>query len=278
MKTILVPTDFSKEANHALLYAVNLAREFNSSIILYHSFIPFESGFYPYPKSARENAEQEESLMKQLNRIKKRILKSFETLDLEVYVDRGPAGLRMNDFCKKKKVDLIVMGTTGASGIKEVIAGSFTADTMTSAKIPVLAIPGRKAFKIPRKILFATDYSKSDIKSIEFLIEWSRLFKSQIDILHIDDSGKMNVEVENDYKEFKTKIANRITEVLINFHHIRGGNISEEFLEFGKKIKADVLAISPVPVKGLWDSLFNKSITKTTAYHSKIPLLSIPNK
>lgn len=278
MKTILVPTDFSAQANHAIGYTVKLAREFNASIILYHSFIPFESGFYPYSKSFKENAEQEASLIKQLNRIKTRILKSSNSLDIDVYVDRGPAGLTMNKFCKKNKIDLIVMGTTGASGIKEVIAGSFTAETMTSSKIAVLAIPGKKTFKIPRKILFATDYSKSDIKSIEFLIEWSRPFKSQIDILHIDDSGKMNAEVESNYKEFKTKIANRITEVLINFHHTRGSNISEEFLEFGKKIKADILAISPVPEKGLWDSLFNKSITKTTGYHSKIPLLSIPIK
>lgn len=205
MKTILVPTDFSIPADYAIHYAIGLAKKFNSSIILYHAFIPFESGFYSYTQSTKENLETENNLIKRLDKIKEGLLKKNKQLSVSIHVDRGPESIRLVEFCKKKKIDLIVMGTTGASGLKEVIIGSFTADTMAKAPCPVLAIPKGCKFRIPKKNTFASDYHKTDIQAIRFISEWNKPFKAQINILHIDDREQTASSEEKLYTKFKRK-------------------------------------------------------------------------
>lgn len=278
MKSILVPTDFSIPADYAIHYAIGLAKKFNSSIILYHAFIPFESGFYSYTQSTKENLETENNLIKRLDKIKEGLLKKNKQLSVSIHVDRGPESIRLVEFCKKKKIDLIVMGTTGASGLKEVIIGSFTADTMAKAPCPVLAIPKGCKFRIPKKITFASDYHKSDIQAIRFISEWNKTFKAQINILHIDDREQTIASEEKLYTKFKRKFEKECENVSITFQHTEGTDISKAILEITLNDKTDILAISPIKHKGFWNNLFHKSITKTTAYHIRIPLLTIPIK
>lgn len=278
MKTILVPTDFSIPADYAIHYAIGLAKKFNSSIILYHAFIPFESGFYSYTQSTKENLETENNLIKRLDKIKEGLLKKNKQLSVSIHVDRGPESIRLVEFCKKKKIDLIVMGTTGASGLKEVIIGSFTADTMVKAPCPVLAIPKGCKFRIPKRITFASDYHKTDIQAIRFISEWNMPFKAQINILHIDDKEQTAASESEVFTKFKNKIEKECENVPITFQHTEGTDISKAILEITLNDKTDILAISPIKHKGFWNNFFHKSITKTTAYHIRIPLLSIPVK
>lgn len=270
IKKILVPTDFSALADDAVHYAMKLAKGFNAAVILYHSFVPFESAFYPPAQRKEENKDVENNLIKRLARIKDALLKTNKDIPISVYVDRGPEGLRLIEFCKKRKIDLIVMGTKGASGLKEVVIGSFTAETMTKAPCPVLAIPQKWKFKIPKKITFASGYHKKDIQSIKFLLKWNGFFKTKINILHIDD-GKQPTEA---FAEYKRKIEKQSEGV--SFQHIEGKDISKTILHSTLKAKTDVLALSPIRREGIWANLFHKSITKTIAYHIHMPILSIP--
>jgi len=278
MKTILVPTDFSVPADYAIHYAIELAKKFNSSIILYHSFIPFESGFYPIAQSKKENQVTEDNLIKRLTKIKDELLKSNKNVPVSIHVDRGPESLRLIEFCKKKKIDLIVMGTTGASGLKEIGIGSFTADTMAKSTCPVLAIPHKCIFKIPKKITFASNYHKKDIQSIKFLLKWNEAFNSKINILHIDNGEHVPASEEEVFRNYKRKIENQCEDISLSFQHTEGAVISTSILHITLNDKTDIIAISPVTRKGFWNNLFHKSITKETAYHISIPLLTIPIK
>jgi len=278
MKTILVPTDFSIPADYAVHYAMRLAKEFNAFIILYHTFIPFESGFYPLAQSKKENKETEANLIKRLTKIKDELLMSNKNILVSIHVDRGPESLRLVEFCKKKKIDLIVMGTKGASGLKEVVIGSFTADTMTNAPCPVLAIPKKCKFKIPKKITFASNYHKKDIQSINFLLKWNELFKAKINILHIDDGELIPAAEEEVFRNYKKKIEKQCEDISLSFQHIEGKDISKAILHTTLNDKTDILSLSPIKREGIWNRLFHKSTTKATAYHIRIPLLSIPIK
>ncbi|NUM50903.1 MAG: universal stress protein [Flavobacteriales bacterium] len=278
MKKILVPTDFSILADYAVHYAMKLAKEFNASIILYHSFIPFESGFYPLAQSKKENKETEDNLIKRLAKIKDELLKSNKNVPVSVHVDRGPESFQLVEFCKKKKIDLIVMGTKGASGLKEVVIGSFTADTMTKAPCPVLAIPQKCKFKIPKKITFASNYHKKDIQSIKLLLKWNEPFKAKINILHIDDGELIPAAEEEVFGNYKRKIEKQCEDISLSFQHIDGKDISKAILHITLNDKTDILSLSPIKREGIWTRLFHKSITKTTAYHLRMPVLTIPIK
>lgn len=275
MKTILVPTDFSIPADDAIHYAVKLAKVLNASIILYHSFIPFESGFYPLAQSNKENLETEKKLTDRLTTIKNHILKSNNDIPVEVQVERGAESLRITKFCKKNKINLIVMGTKGASGLKEALIGSFTADVMTNAPCMVLAIPLKCKFKMPKKITYLSNYGKNEMRAIKTLAELNTFFQADINILHIDNKED-KAESEKKFNKYKKKMETKFTDTHLSFQHIAGNKIPKDIILVTLNDKTDLLVISPIKRKGIWKGLFHKRITKTIAYHSQIPLLAIP--
>jgi len=277
MKKILVPTDFSLPADYAVHYAMELAKLSGASIVLYHSFIPFESGFYSIIESTKENLETEKNLYNKLTKIKSYIIKSNNQIPVSVYVDRGPESIQITNFCKKNKIDLIVMGTKGASGLKEVIIGSFTADVMTKAPCLVLAVPKKCKFKMPEKITYASNYGRKDIRIIESIAYLNSFFKAKINILHIDDIDNAR-ESEKAFNKYKIKIENRFPEVPITFQHIEGEDVAKEILQKTSTDNTSILVISPIKREGIWYRLFYKSIIKTVCFHIHIPLLTIPIK
>ena len=277
MKKILVPTDFSISADYAIHYAVELAKLFDASIVLYHSFIPFESGFYSIIESDKENLEEERNLTKRLDKIKSHILKSNKEIPVSVHVDRGPKSIQITKFCKKNKIDLIVMGTKGASGLQEAIVGSFTADVMTKAPCPVMAIPQKCKFQMPKKLTYVSDYGRKDIRIIQSISELNSFFKAKINIMHIDDINNAN-ESAREFNKYKIKIGNHFSGIPFSFQHVEGEEVAKKILDLTLTDKTDILVISPIKKEGIWNHLFHKSITKTIAYHIHIPLLTITIK
>lgn len=277
VKTILVPIDFSISSDFAIHYAVGLVKAFGCSLILYHTFIPFESGFYPRSKSDKENLEAENNLIKRITIVKDNILKANKWISISVHVDRGPKSLRLIEFCKKNKIDLIVMGTLGASGLKEIIIGSFTADMMTKAPCPILAIPKGCKFKIPKKITFVSNYHKKDFIAIKFLSKWNNSFNAKINILHIDKEEEDSAS-EKVFIKYKKRIEKQCESIPLSFQRTEADNVSKAISHIALNDKTDVLVISPIKNRSFWNNLLHKSLTKTTAYHIRIPLLSIPIK
>lgn len=277
IKTILVPTDFSIPADSAIHYALKMAKIFDSSLIFYHCFIPFESGFYPAAKSNEENLETEKNLTNRLSKIRDRIVKTEKDIPISIHIDRGPENIRLIEFCKKKKVDLIIMGTKGASGLKEILIGSFTAEMMTKAPCPVLAIPDKYNFKVPKKITYASNYSKKDKKVLQSVLDLNRLFNAKINILHID-SGITSFTSDEDYEKYKKTIENHFKGVSFTFSHILGKDVSKTILEETLADKTDIIVMNPLKRKRLWNRVFHRSVTKKTAYHIHVPLLAIPVK
>ena len=275
MKKILVPTDFSISADYGIHYALELAKIFDASIDLSHSLIPFESGFYSISESNKENLNTEKNLINRLAKIKSHILKSNSDLPISFYVDRGPESIQITKFCKKNKIDLIVMGTKGASGLKEAIVGSFTADVMTKAPCLVMAIPQKCKFKRPKRITYASDYDKKDIRIIQSIFNLNSFFNAQINILHIDDTNN-DTESSKAFNKYKIKTENNFPDVPLSFQHIEGEDVAKEILHATFADKTDILVISPIKREGIWNHLFHKSITKTVSYHIHIPLLTIP--
>ena len=277
MKTILVPTDFSIPADSAIHYAVKMAALWDASLILYHSFIPFESGFYLLSLSQKENLENQKKLIYRLTTIKNSIIKKDPNLSISIHVDQGPEGIKIVEFCKKRKVDLIIMGTSGASGLKEKLIGSFTAEVMTEAPCPVLAIPNKYKFKIPKKITYATNYTKKDKKVLQTLLQFNEVFNASINILHVD-WGITFFTADEDYEKYKKSIQNHFKDFEFTFNHTAGKDISKTIIEETLLDKTEMIVMNPLKRKGIWNRIFQKSVTKQLAYRIPFPLLTIPIK
>ena len=272
MKKILVPTDFSKNAENAFDYAIELSQNESVTIVLIHCFyVMYTSPEFPMELMVEQSNSIKINSDEQLKELSKKVLK-YPSLKCEYLSIEGFIVVSIKDIIKKKKIDLVVMGTKGASGISEVLIGSNTAKIITKLDCPVIAVPEKAIYHGIKKVAYATNYLSSDITTLKKLVEFIKKFKSKVEIIHIADE-ECNKECEKEYMtKFSQKVEKKITYKAISYQLIFGDKIEEKLAQYMKKETIDMLAIS-TKHKNLFERIFTKGITKKLAYHTSIPLI-----
>jgi nucleotide-binding universal stress UspA family protein len=160
MIKILLPTDFSKASLNAIEYALDFASGSNVTLVFYHSFIPFDSVLAgAREKNREETIKVEQELKNRIEKLKVKMNENFPDVAIETCIDKGAESREIISYSEKNKIDLIVMGTKGASGLKEVLIGSVTSAIIDKSECPVLAVPSDYKFKSIQKILMPTNYA-----------------------------------------------------------------------------------------------------------------------
>ena len=144
IERILVPTDFSTFSNAALRYGCELADRFNADLHLFnviwsplHDYVEKSDGghtksFADYEQDQRDAAEQK------LRELDVRPLKNAEEV---TYVTRGGSTISsIAQYARAQKIDLIVMGTHGRTGLKHALIGSVAENVVRTAPCPVLTV------------------------------------------------------------------------------------------------------------------------------------------
>jgi len=143
---ILVPSDFSETADHALRYAGGLARSLGAKLTIVYadSFVP------PVDFAATAGAWDEYSFVSLQARAQDQLRKAAEAnvdpavpYDITVRIDPPLDGILAE--ARESEADLIVMGTHGRTGVRRLVIGSVTEAVMRYAKVPVIAVPARAA-------------------------------------------------------------------------------------------------------------------------------------
>ncbi|MGB5462810.1 MAG: universal stress protein [Aureibaculum sp.] len=273
MKKILVPIDFSKQAKNACLVAADIARKTKSEIILLHMLdLPSET-IDPAEASSLRGGAQTLFYMKAIHRkIQKFIaLPFFEGIKVTELVKFHKAFEGVIEESKKNKVDLIIMGSQGATGLKELLVGSNTEKVVRKSNIPVLVIKQEvKDFDI-KDLVFATDLSNESRKSFKNVLKFARIFDANVHLLHI-----ISIRNFEPTRVTKKKLKNFVSRLKIKNPTLNVYNdpsIEEGILNFGKKINADVIAINTHGRSGL-SQLFSESISKDLANHALRPVIT----
>jgi len=216
MRTIVVPTDYSKPAENAALYALHLANALKSDLHLCHAFgIPIESpllgqtawALYEYPALQEENGRELKKLGTKLQHTSKLLWgdKEFPFHPDIHYVCEGRDVVQVvNDTAAEHNVLLIVMGMHGTAPLSRFFFGSNSITMIKEAKHPLLLIPQKHHYQGLRKIAFATELHKKDIKTAQALLDFASFFNAELLITHIIQS---NNEVIQDQKYEHTKEA-----------------------------------------------------------------------
>lgn len=266
-----MPTDFSSNAKNATDYACNLAKTLDSKIVLFHStHLPVVSANEVI--MAVDPVSLEKDSLSHLNLLKKEIEKNFGQVEIENVTTIGFAVEEIIDVVKQQKIDLVVMGTKGASGMTEILIGSNTADVIEKCHCPVLAIPAESHFKVPKKVVFATNYADNDFQSIYLLAEIMKPFNAEIVILHVDDNQDSKMESRM-LEWFKGQVKTNIPYDQFLFNLISGKNTIEALDQFIMENDVDILSVS-MRKRNFFDKLTSKSLTRKLAYHTHIPLLA----
>ena len=203
MKNLLVPIDFSECSNRALEYAVKLAKLTGSQITLMHAVqVPIlEDG------DSETGHEIREEVDRQIEKLNRKVDLSEVKHTFKLSFDSITTAIRKLN--KKTPVDLIVMGTTGASGAKEIFLGSNTYETIQQTQKPVLAVPVNSSSFGLGSIAFASDYKAIEkYQDLDTLIELSKLRNSEVHILHIGEDTKIS-RMNWQWAEARTSISNQ---------------------------------------------------------------------
>lgn len=281
MKKILVPTDFSDFADKALQTAVNIAKKIKAEIFLVNvnemsvAALPIAEYYY-YDKEKEQSYLQmvNESLDKTL----KKIASDMDLGDIPIYtfVESGLLVDAIEEVCKREKVDLIVMGTQGASGTKEMLIGSNTEKIARNTPCPMLSIPNKTYDKFD-KIVFPTTLRPDQLSAFKQLANLQAIFGGQIQLLYLNNPAHL----ANDEAIMTRKDELVSQSGLKNVDIFMGEqNVFDEenaILEFAKSQQADLIIMATHQRKGL-AHLFLGSITEDTINHAEVPVLAIPIK
>ncbi|HKR04586.1 MAG TPA: universal stress protein [Bacteroidia bacterium] len=273
MKTILVPTDFSKNADNACKYAIEIAKETKSKIILMHAYetpvlytevpLTMQMDYMVLAKSASV----------ELKKYHDKISKTAKGVKIELVLQQGLASARIKEIALEKKVDLIVVGTTGKGALEKMIMGSNAARIIRKTPCLVLAIPPKAKYEGLKKIVYATDLLNENLNHAKTLIPFAKIFNSEILFLNVN-THLLSGNEEDDLKKIRTKIKSHVRYPKTSGYVCNDGNVANGINFFLKKHKADCLAMY-THHRGIWENIFKPSITKEVAIHPFIPLLVI---
>jgi len=272
MKTILVPTDFSKNSDNAIHFALELNKKLNAKVTLFHSYVvPAYASDIPVVMASDD--ELKSASEKGMNQLGERLKMDYPGMDIETMIHDGYAEDEIVAATTDNKTDLVIMGTQGASGLREVLIGSITAAVMEDTECPVLAIPENATFKGLHKIVFATNYAENDFENVENVIDIARKFDAEVILLHIS-SGELDTAYEYAAIEtFKERIQQDSKYDKVSFKLLESRDVIDGLSFYLDEIKADMLAMS-MHHRTSFQRIFNRSKTKRMAFHTHIPLLA----
>ncbi|MFT7149053.1 MAG: nucleotide-binding universal stress UspA family protein [Nonlabens sp.] len=268
-KKILVPIDFSGCSIKALDVAIRLAKKMNARLIIMNA--------YQKPVAYTDAGTETKNLIKEAkSNAKKAFDRVAESIDDLQEVEHTfvvkhafPQDVIIS-LSRMENIDLVVMGTEGASGFKGSLLGSNTYTAIKNVACPILAIPeAAETNTLFRNIVLASDYQNTTSKSTyNLLIEIAKATHAEFHVLHVSEAPIIKSEetaeaqkLDRYFKNFKH-----------SFHFKLDKHIAEGIYEYIDENSANLLTIV-AKKHGLLDRIFKSSTTRKMTYHSKVPLL-----
>lgn len=272
MNRILVPTDFSEHAGYALKVAANLAKKHNSVVYLMHML---ELPFHSKVDVAGSTTELPEALF-----YKKLAEKQFDEfldkpyldeVDIHETVKSDISFSEIKDACRELSIDLIVMGSHGASGLKEMFIGSNAEKVVRNSDVPVLVIKNdHDNFSIDN-FVFASDFKNDNKQTYHQATEFAKIFDAKVHLLMVNTPN--NFTTTNTAKK---RIDDFIEDVEFENYSVTIYNdesVEKGILNFSKDINADIIGISTHGRQGI-AHFFNGSISEDIVNHAKRPVIT----
>lgn len=278
MKRILLPTDFSENSWNAISYALQLLKNQTCDVILLNTYTPAVFTYeYAHTSSQQLNVMDavKETSKKNLDTLLTRIETEFtnpkHTFTLRSSFNTLTA--EINELNENIKIDVIIMGTQGATGVKEILLGSNTVHVIKTAKCPVLAVPSGFAYESPHEILFPTDLEIDfENSQIHALLELAKSNHSRVNAMHVilDELSKIQTNNKHDLEKMFEHSA-------FIFHSIKRKNILKAIDEFQLKHKINLLVMINNK-HSFFENIFFKNTINQIGFHLNIPFLVIPSK
>lgn len=277
MKKVLLPTDFSENAYNAIRYAMQLFKDTEIQFYLLHTYMPpvYQTSYllqspaqFGLGDTIRENALQKSEVLK--TRIEKEFQNSKHSIITKVafnsLVDE------ITETQENEKADLVIMGTQGATGAKEILFGTNTTQVIRNVNCPIIAVPSEFEYTDPKFILFPTDYEIDYEKwQLQQLLDIGKNHDSSIDVIHVSSGYELSeVQMRN-----KQKLNSILASTNPIFNDLQDQGVIEAINQFQSKKEMDLL----VMIRNkhtFFERLFIEPVIKKIGFHIDIPFMVVP--
>jgi nucleotide-binding universal stress UspA family protein len=273
MKKILVPVDFSKPAENALRVAAEIARKNKAELHVIHVVEMAETLF-----GTEQFNVNDEQIIFFLKMAKKRFTKFLDKPYLEGLkvidsVEVGSPTMGINETIKDEDIDLLVMGSNGASGLDEILIGSNTEKVVRHSKVPVLVVKQELQKLEINDIVFASNFENENLNAFKNAKAFADSFGAKLHLLYVNLPGNQfysSEEITQQINKFLEKAE------MSDFHNIKIYNdytIELGVINGAKALGADIIAMPTHGRKGL-SHFFNGSIGEDVVNHSTLPVIT----
>lgn len=274
MKHLLIPTDFSANAWNATEYALAFFEHHPIKIYLLH--ITFsgvvEDNTDLHAHGITISAQESHPKYSALDELKQRIetLYPSRNLEIEILVKHSFFVDSIKKTVQEKEIDLIVMGTKGASGLKEVTIGSHSGAVITRVKCPILVIPENARFENPKNIVFPTDFNTPyKDRVLQTLFSVADMYEATIKVMRVAPEA---YELDEAQEENRNFLMQSLAGKPHSFHWINSPGLEEGLQNFIDVMEVQIIAMVAKNLNFFQRLLFKPTVERI-GYHTKIPFL-----
>lgn len=277
MTRILLPTDFSDNSFEAIRYALLVYKDVVCTFYLLHTYTPpiyHTEYLMGSPGQIGLGDVLQESSMTQLEKLKARLENQYGNTEHTFVVHTAFNTLlsEVSEMVQALSIDMIIMGTKGATGAKEILFGTNTVHVIKKAKCPVVAVPPKYTYEPPKEILFPSDYEIEFKKTnIEHLLTLAKLHKSRINVLHVRTGYDLNAIQEKHKGQLEKLLGGSAL-----FHEVPDNGIIAAINQFQLKEKVNLLVMVQNKHTFL-ERLFIEPVIKKIGFHITVPFMVMPH-
>jgi nucleotide-binding universal stress UspA family protein len=282
MKKILWTTDFSDEAQEALLYADAFAKTFDAKIFALHVVPDISPALYDAALVVKGELEKRVAYMKEETQKKFDALKKAKNLKFDALIRQGNAAKIIIQTAEEKNVDLIVLGRRGLSAIEKLFIGSVANQVLRNSPVPVLLTKKRSGKPRFKKILVPTDFSEQEEIERDFAWKLAKGFDSELTLLHVLELhdyeftpralDEMFDAVE---KRLKKREKKEKEDIPVSEDVYRAINAAVGIVDYADTNKIDMIVISTC-VQSKIERFFLGSTTEKVISYTHVPVFAIP--
>lgn len=280
MKHILLPTDFSENSWNAISYAIQLFKEDFCTFHLFNAYTPVVydvSYVLISPAQFGFGDEVRHASQENLKELKSKISREFGSNSLHQFetiarFETLVSGIK--ELIEERNIDLVVMGTKGATGAKEILFGSNTVQVFSEVKCPLMAVPSNFPYHPPQSVLFPTDLEVDfEETKLHLLEEMSALNRATLNAMHVSTGYNLTQDQERHKKALSVLFAT----VLYKFHEVENMDIADAITKYRETHDVDMLVMINNK-RSFFENVFFKNTVNQIGFHLDIPFLVMPSK
>ena len=284
-KKIVCPIDFSEYSDLAFQYAVALAEENDSKLIVCHSILDFAQAFV-YLEGNYAETVYDAMVSSAIVRLEEFVGKFHSTVKPSQRIMRGNPAQTTLDLSTRENADLIVMGTHGIGGYDRFLMGSVTNKVLHKATMPVLVVckpthhfitkegPRRVAIN---HILCALDLESNNKQFVDLALSIARMYDAEIQFLHVIEKPAATDPHEQEQEtldKLKKMIDPEKEEWCKAACSIKRGRAANEILKTVDEEAIDLLVMGHHSRRPI-DELFLGSVAKKLVSTSNCPVMVV---